>query len=427
MNYQTLKNQTIYQVYVRNHTEEGTFQALIKDLPRIKELGVSILYLLPIHPIGVLARKGTLGSPYSIIDYYQINEELGREEDLKLLLKTAHHLGLKVMMDIVFNHTARDARWVKEHPEYYYYKNGQLANRVGDWSDIADLDLTRDDVQLALIDVLKYWTNFGFDGYRCDVAPLIPLSFWKKAKAIVQAINPETFWLSESVHPGFIEYLRGEGFLAHSDAEMYQVFDMLYDYDVESFFKDYLTKKGELKTYLRMVEAQGYIYPAEYVKAHFLENHDIDRIHKLVPHVLMLKHLTAWSFFQNGIGFLYAGQETLEKKLPSLFDKDTIDLTVKDKNFYQFITRLIAIKKLPYFAEVRKFSINEHPLQAHFIEATLFSPGGKLHGIFNLSKDRRDVYVQLEDGVYLDLISEKEVTVSHGILSVEEPLILKVQ
>ena len=155
---QQLKQQTIYQVFVRNHTQEGTFQALLKDLPRIKKLGVQWLYLLPIHPIGQLARKGKVGSPYSIQDYYQIDPSLGTSDDLKTLIQEAHRLGIQMMMDIVFNHTARDASWVKQHPEYYYYKDGKLANRIGDWSDIADLDLTRQDVRKALIDVLVYWT-----------------------------------------------------------------------------------------------------------------------------------------------------------------------------------------------------------------------------------------------------------------------------
>ena len=427
MNPRLLKNQTIYQVYVRNHTPEGTFQALIKDLPRIQELGASILYVLPIHPIGKEARKGTLGSPYSIVDYYAINPELGTLDDFKALLNEAHRLGLKVMMDIVFNHTARDARWVKEHPEYYYYKEGKLANRIGDWSDIADLDLTRDDVRKALLDVLRYWSKMGIDAFRCDVAPLLPIDFWEEAKKEVAKMNPETIWFSESVHPHFIEYLRGEGFSAHSDAEMYRVFDILYDYDVHEFLKQYLTNQGELKTYLRMVEAQGYIYPAEYVKAHFLENHDIERIHGLVSNKLMLRNLTAWSFFQNGIGFVYAGQETLNKNTPNLFDKDTIDLTVKDTAHYRFIQRLIELKKLPMFASVRKFQINEHPLQANLIEATLHSPDGNVHGIFNLSKDDRPIYVSLKDGSYEDLLSEKLVLVEKGILRVSEPLMLRLE
>ena len=423
-NYQTLRQQTIYQVFVRNHTQEGTFQALIKDLPRIQALGVSILYMLPIHPIGILDRKGRVGSPYSIRDYYAIDPSLGTAADLKALLASAKKLGIQVMMDIVFNHTSRDAVWVKEHPDYYYYKNGKLANRIGDWSDIADLDLSKPSVQKALMDVLVYWTKFGFDGYRCDVAPLLPLTFWAEAKATIGKINPQTIWLSESVHPNFIQYLRGEGYQAHSDGEMFQVFDMLYDYDVHEFLIHYLTAKEPLSTYLRMVQAQGYIYPAHYVKAHFLENHDVNRIHSVVTNDVILRNVTAWSFFQVGIGFLYAGQEMLAKKLPQLFEKDPIDLTIKNPSFYQFIQRLIAIKKMPYFGEAKKFTINEHPLQSNLIEATLSSAKGELIGIFNLIKDPRQVYVQLKDGNYLDLITNKHVTVKQGMLSIQDPLIL---
>ncbi len=421
-----LRQQTIYQVFVRNHTQEGTFLSLIKDLPRIQSLGVSILYLLPIHPIGVLARKGKVGSPYSIRDYYAIDEALGTEKDLKALIIEAHRLGLKVMMDIVFNHTARDARWVKEHPEYYYYKDGKLANRIGDWSDIADLDLTREDVRKALIDVLVYWTQFGFDGYRCDVAPLLPLDFWQVAKQKIAKLNPSTIWLSESVHPHFIQYLRGEGYTAHSDAEMFQVFDILYDYDVHEFLQHYLIGKSELSTYLRMVQAQSYIYPEDYVKAHFLENHDVSRIHQTVANITTLKNLTAWSFFQPGIGFIYAGQETLSTKLPDLFEKDPISLQIKDQTFYTFIAKLIAIKKMPYFGDARKFIINEHPLQSNLIEATLSYPKGQLVGYFNLTKDSRAVYTLLKDGTYLDLISQQPIEVKKGIVTIKDPYILVV-
>jgi glycosidase len=422
----SLRQQTIYQVFVRNHTKEGTFQALIKDLPRIQSLGISVLYLLPIHPIGVLARKGKVGSPYSIRDYYAIDEALGTEKDLKALITEAHRLGLKVMMDIVFNHTARDAKWVKEHPEYYYYKDGKLANRIGDWSDIADLDLTRTDVRKALIDVLVYWTQFGFDGYRCDVAPLLPLDFWKEAKTKIASLNPSTIWLSESVHPHFIQYLRGEGYTAHSDAEMFQVFDMLYDYDVHEFLHHYLTGKGQLSTYLRMVQAQSYIYPEDYVKAHFLENHDVSRIHQTVSNLTTLKNVTAWSFFQPGIGFIYAGQETLATKLPDLFEKDPISLQIKDASFYAFIVRLIAMKKMPYFGDARKFIINEHPLQSNLIEATLSYPKGQLVGYFNLTKDSHTIYTSLKDGSYLDLISQQPIVVKKGIISIQDPYILVV-
>jgi glycosidase len=207
---------------------------------------------------------------------------------------------------------------------------------------------------------------------------------------------------------------------------MYQVFDMLYDYDVHDFLNQYLTGKGELSTYLRMVQAQSYIYPADYVKAHFLENHDVQRIHQLVGQTTILKNLTAWSFFQPGIGFVYAGQEMLATKLPNLFEKDPIDLTIKDPKFYDLICRLISIKKLPYFAEARKFIINDHSLHSHLIEATLTTPKAQLVGYFNLTKDHRKVYTSLKDGTYFDLISQQSITVHQGILNLFEPIILVV-
>ena len=130
---------------LRNHTKEGTFKALEKDLARIKDLGADYIYLLPIHPIGEKSRKGSIGSPYSIKDYWEINEDLGTVDDFKSLINKAHETGLKVMMDIVFNHTSKDSRLLKERPEWFYKnEKGEFANRVGDWDDITDLDTTKD-------------------------------------------------------------------------------------------------------------------------------------------------------------------------------------------------------------------------------------------------------------------------------------------
>lgn len=419
-----LKNETIYQIYVRNHTSEGTFRALESDLPRLKDLGVSILYLLPINPIGEVERKGTLGSPYSIKDYYAINPELGTLDDFKHLVRTAHAQGLKIMLDIVLNHTSRDAELVKQHPEFYYYKNGKLSNRIGDWSDIADLRLDLEPVRAYLIQMLKYWVHLGVDGFRCDVAPLIPLEFWKRVIAECNAINENLIWLSESIEPDFIKYLRSEGYVGHSDPEMYQAFDILYDYDVYPALKTYLLKDGDLKAYLRLVRTQEYIYPHDYLKLHFLENHDQQRIAAIVKNDVVLRNLTAWSFFQNGVGFIYAGQETKNVKTPSLFDKQAIDLSIKDQSFYDFIKKLIAIKKYPCFASVRRFDIIDH-LQLDLIVAKMTSDDKVIFGLFNTAKHERQVYVPMDDGIYVDLISGKNVIVDHGILTLKEPLFLK--
>ena len=202
----SLRNQMIYQVFVRNYSEEGTFNALRKDLKRIKELGTDILYLMPIHPIGELNRKGTMGSPYAIKDYYGISPDLGTLDDFKLLIKETHELDMKLMIDVVFHHTAPDHVWVKEYPHFYVYKKGKLANKVGDWSDIADFEFVNNPELISkLTDVLLYWTKLGVDGYRFDVASMIPKEFYEVAFPKVNEANPNTIYLAESVDSNFVD------------------------------------------------------------------------------------------------------------------------------------------------------------------------------------------------------------------------------
>lgn len=418
-----LRNQTIYQIYVRNHTAEGTFVALMKDLPRIKELGVDILYLLPIHPIGEIARKGKLGSPYAIRDYYLINPELGTIEDFQNFVNLAHSYGFKVMIDIVLHHTSPDAELLNEYPEFYFYKNGKLGNKVGDWSDIIDLDYTNRDLWDYMLEMLKYWASLGVDGYRADVAPLVPLEFWEYVRSELDKEYSELIWLSESVEPHFITFLTAEGHVAHHDKEMYSAFDVLYDYDVYNDLKDYLEGKAPLKVYLDGVRFQEANYPQGYLKIRTLENHDTVRIASLCKTPQILRNLTAWSFFQNGVGFIYGGQEVEATHRPTLFDKDTIDFTVKDQEFYDFIILLIEMKKHPVFAEIKSFNIVGDG-EDDVIVSTIESPVGSAHGFFNLGNGKKSVKTALPEGKYTNVLSNEEVTVKGGTLKVSEPVII---
>lgn len=426
MEHQTLRNQTIYQVFVRNQSEEGTLSAVTRDLDRIKDLGIDILYLLPIHPIGEVARKGKYGSPYAIQDYRKIHPELGTLADFQNLIKESHKRDIKVMMDIVFNHTSRDAVYIKEHPHWYYYKDGKLANRIGDWSDVADLNFNEKEVRDFLIDTLIYYVKMGVDGFRCDVAPIIPLSFWKEAVKAVGKVNPHVIWLSESIEPSFIKYLRQNHYEGHSDAEMYQAFDVLYDYDIYPSLKAYLLKEGTLKQYLDVVKLQEFIFPDDYLKIHFLENHDQMRIAELVKAPLVVANLTAWSFFMPGMGFIYAGQERLDDHKPDLFEKGVILQKEKDKDFYGFIQKLISLKKLPHFRNKTRFDIIDTEVP-DLILAHHESGEGILFGIFNLVSHIRRVKVPLEDGEYLNLIDGKMKRVYQGYITVDLPLYLKVK
>jgi glycosidase len=347
-----LKNKTIYSIYVRNHSPEGTFAGVVKDLPRIKDLGVEILWLLPIHPIGFQNKKGKLGCPYSIWDFRDINSEYGTLEDFKEMIYKVHQIDMKMMIDVVFNHTSHDSVLWRMHPEFFYRdQRGMPINKCGDWSDIIDLDYTNLDLWEHQLDTLKYWANLGLDGYRCDVASFVPIEFWERARDEIGNINPDFIWLAETVHTSFLYEYRKQGFLAHSDAEMYQAFDITYDYDTHGYFMDYLNGKGSLKNLLYHKTLQEVIYPQNYMKLRFLENHDQKRSFDLFPNKERLINWLSFTFFENGVPLLYAGQETLNTFTPSLFNKEDVQWKIEDLDYYNFIKRLIALRKDPIFKE----------------------------------------------------------------------------
>lgn len=403
----------IYQVYVRNHTESGTFQALITDLDRLKAMGVNIVYLLPIHSIGEVARKGTLGSPYAIKDYYAVNPELGTLDDFKALIAAVHAKGMKVMMDIVFNHTSPDSVLNKSHPEYFYHKaDGSFGNRVGDWWDIVDFDYTRDPgLSETLIDVLRYWTKLGVDGYRFDVSSFLPLDFLQAAREAVQAIDPDTVWLSESVHGDFLRTFRNEGYEALSECELYQVFDIAYDYDTHPELEAYIKGSGTLSAYVQAVMAQEWLYPKNYVKLRNLENHDFGRIAGMVPKET-LKTWHAFSFFNKGATMVFSGGEFSNPHHPSLFDKDPIAMTGED------ITPLIKT-----CAKLKRDALYNEGVYELFHEGdtligTYTLKDKQALGLFNVGKQTCEIPVNWPDGSYQNQLDDTLVHVKSGRIEV---------
>ena len=320
----TLRNQVMYQVFVRNFSDEGTFAAVQSRLDEIKALGTDIIWFMPIHPIGRQARKGTHGSPYAISDYREVNPEFGSMSDFKSLVGAIHGKGMKCIIDVVYNHTSPDSVLSQKHPEWFYHRpDGSFGNRVGDWTDIIDLDYSNRELWDYQIETLKFWAGI-VDGFRCDVAPLIPLEFWLKAREEVETVREGCIWLSESVEPGFITYMRGRGMTALSDSEIFQAFDMAYDYDIYDWYLGYLQGANSLRDYCIQVNRQEYTYPDNYVKARYLENHDQPRAHSLIPDERCLRNWTAFQFFQKGAAMLYAGQEKGCIHCPGLFDRDPV-------------------------------------------------------------------------------------------------------
>ncbi len=406
------RNQVIYSVFTRDHTPEGTFEGVRKDLPRIKALGVDIIWLMPIHPIGEKARKGTLGSPYAIRDYRAVNPEFGGLDDFRQLVEEIHRLGMKCVIDVVYNHTSPDSVLAKEHPEWFYRKaDGGFGNRVGDWTDIIDLDYSHRELWTYQIDTLKYWAGL-VDGFRCDVAPLVPLEFWKEARTQVEQVRPGCLWLAESVEPGFIAALRRMGAGCLSDSQLYEAFDLCYDYDVYGLFVDCLTGKVPLSRYAEALCRQEVIYPDNYVKLRFLENHDQPRAAFLIPDETALLNWTAFSFFQKGTAMVYGGQEVSCAHLPSLFDRDTVDWSGPDHS--EVIRRLCALKKHPVLTDS---SYEVEALPGDMLRAVHYSGERRLLGLFSVRGNRGLVPVEVPDGWYENLVDGNQIEVKHGLLS----------
>ena len=408
----TWRNQVIYSIFVRNHTQEGTFEGVRRDLPRIRELGADVIWLLPVNPIGEKARKGVLGSPYAIRDYRGVNPEYGTLDDFRRLVDEAHRLGMKCIIDVVYNHTSPDSVLAEEHPEWFYHKeDGAFGNRVGDWSDIIDLDYKNRGLWAYQIETLKYWASM-VDGFRCDVAPLVPLGFWREARAAVESVRPGCLWLAETVDPGFIAQLRAEGFGCLSDCQTYEAFDICYDYDIYHVFRDYLDGTVPLARYAEAVNRQEVTYPANYSKLRFLENHDQARAAFLVPDGPSLLNWTAFSFFQKGTGFIYAGQEAGCAHLPNLFYKDPVDWTGPDRS--EQFRRLCALKKHPLMTDS---AYTVQALPGDVLYAVHRKGNRRLAGVFSVRGAKALVRVDVPDGWYENLFDGGRVEVKDGRVS----------
>ncbi|MCB0300864.1 MAG: alpha-amylase, partial [Calditrichaeota bacterium] len=192
------QNATIYEVNLRQFSESGTIAAFQESLPRLKEMGVKILWLMPIQPIGEKNRKGTLGSYYSIKNYTAVNPEFGTLADFKNMVRAAHESGMFVILDWVANHTAWDHPWVSEHPDWFTRdSSGNMQPPVADWHDVVDLNYENHAMRAAMLDAVKFWVREAdVDGFRCDVAEMVPLDFWRAARSALDVIKP-VFMLAE--------------------------------------------------------------------------------------------------------------------------------------------------------------------------------------------------------------------------------------
>ena len=342
-------NSVVYELNIRQATVEGTFAAAEKYLPELKEMGVDIVWLMPISPIGVVDRKGSLGSYYSIIDYKAINPEFGTMEDFESFLNTAHDLGLKVIIDWVANHTSRDANWWNEGKKEWYVMDWEKGLPIVeyDWTDIAKLNYENQEMRLAMIDALKFWVEKGVDGYRCDVAMNVPGDFWAEAWKQVREINPDIYLLAE----GEETWLHENGFDATYAWELHHIFNAMAKGGSET---KNVAGDGTIKTDAKYVkdlkeylERDDQKYPAPAMRLMFTSNHDENSWAGTEFERMGDAHKTfaALTFvLPKSQPLIYTGQEIGLNRRLAFFEKDSIEELVdleygkEYRDFYKKLT-----------------------------------------------------------------------------------------
>ncbi|OHD58888.1 MAG: hypothetical protein A2014_08935 [Spirochaetes bacterium GWF1_49_6] len=350
----------LYSIFIRNFSPEGTFNGVTEKLPQLKAMGVNTIWLLPIHPVGLKERKGTLGSPYAIKDYYAVNPEFGTKEDFKRLVDTAHSMDIRVIIDLVINHTSPDSVMKDIDPKFYKHHTEQQ-NAAWGWTDVLELDYSYAPTRKYITEMMEYWIReFNIDGYRCDVAFLVPLDFWQSAIARIRALKKNIFMLAEADNP-----------------ELYPVgFDLTYDWNLMLTLRR--INRGFYPFYeiLEYVQTQYQYYPQYARRMIFLENHDTPRaVETFTPDFLI--PFNVLKFILPGIPLIYNGEEVGIKNTPSLFDRDPIDWSIKNSALLEFYKEIIKVKKsypsLNYhFADGFDFSYDHSSVKIHRFDSEKF-------------------------------------------------------
>lgn len=322
---------TIYEVNIRQYTPEGTFAAFEKHLPRLKEMGVEILWLMPIHPISKEKRKGSLGSYYAVADYKGVNPEFGTMADFKHLVTTAQSMGFKVILDWVANHTGWDNQWITEHPEWYTKDStGNIIPPNPDWADIADLNFDVPEMRRAMIDALKFWiTETSIDGYRCDVAWGVPTDFWNDARIALDSLKPVWMLAEDEEHKDFLK----------------KAFNCNYSWSLHHTLNGVAQGKDSIVSIKNWFAAADSAYPEGSYAMQFTSNHD-ENSWQGTEYERMgdaAKTFAALTFVIPGMPLIYSGQEAgLDKRL-LFFEKDLIDWS--NLEMQEFYKKLVALKK----------------------------------------------------------------------------------
>lgn len=325
------KNSVIYEVNIRQFTPEGTFNAFAAHLPRLKELGVDILWLMPINPIGVKNRKEPLGSYYSVKDYLDVNPEFGNLDDFKTLLAKAHELGFHVIIDWVPNHSAWDNKLTIDHPEWYVKDStGSFIPPIGfDWTDVIQFDWKNQELQQYMTDALKFWVTLGVDGFRVDHPHQTPYEFWDRTRVELNKIKP-VFMVAENEDQ--VDFMKNG-------------FDMSYAWELHHLMNRIAQGKDSVKSLTKYYDKEWSVFPKSVYRMVFMDNHDENSWNGTINSRMgeAQDAFAVFTFTTQGLPLLYNGQEACLAKSLKFFVRDTIKWdTCRLTGFYK---NLISLKK----------------------------------------------------------------------------------
>jgi len=396
------KNANIYEVNIRQFTPEGTFKAFLPHLDRLQDMGVDILWFMPIQPIGIVNRKGTLGSYYSIKDYRAINPEFGTMEDFKTVVREVQARGMYVMLDWVANHTAWDHHWATTNPEFYTRdENGNFMAPNADWSDVKDLNYDNPAVWDAMIAEMRFWVEeIGVDGFRCDVAYMVPTEFWERAISELEQVKP-LFMLAEAEEP----------------ALNLNAFEMSYGWRLHHMMNDIANGRADviaLDQYFFTDNAGN--FPRGSYKMYFITNHDENswagtEFERLGPAVNAFSALTATV---PGMILLYNGQESGFNRRLEFFEKDSVDWNgFRYHGFFQTLLHLKSRNQALWNGLAGGPMERVNTSQDHAVFAFVREKeDDKVFVVLNLSGQTLDFTLQgnLFTGSYTEVFSGEEVT-----------------
>ena len=405
------KNAVIYEVNVRQYTPEGTFKAFEANLPRLKELGVDILWFMPIHPIGIVDRKipkgykESLGSYYSVKDYKGVNPEFGTEADFKALVAKAHEMGFKVLIDWVANHSSRDNAWITEHPDWYVKDSTGEIMTPHDWTDCAKLNYTNKDMRGAMIDAMKYWvSNCDIDGFRCDVAGEVPVDFWDTARMELEKVKPMFMLAENEDHPELCK----------------KAFDANYGWGMHHVMHKVAQGKDSVNQIVRQIMKVDSILPKTAMQMNFITNHDENSWNGTAQEKFGAGEnaFAVLTYTLPGMPLIYSGQEAGLNKRLKFFTKDTISWSNLELTpFYKALNKLKhsneAIENPPYGGTFEKINNSEPKKVLSFLRLK-----GNVRVLVLLNLSASPVSFILNSNVvdesYKDIFNDERIIIKKG-------------